>query len=334
MIVQSFSFSVSRRLRQIVIAAVLLAPMCGLAQFSGPAPTAADSPTPLPPAQTRALPSISASAAELRLHSGDLIEVTVFGVKDYDSKVRIDANGEAYLPLIGAVPLNGLSLQQGQRRIGEMLDAAGMILNPEVSIAVLDSARDVITVTGEVNGAKAIPAYGAMPLLDVIAAAGGLTHSASLTISILRPGVAEPLLVQLGPNIENAKAQNIPIYPGDQVLVPRTGVVYVVGAVKSQSAYPLATNTPLTLMQVVTLAGGVNFEASKSKTRIIRTIGAKREEIPVDLHKVMFGKIPDPVLQNDDIVFVPTNAFKAGVKGGAAGLALGLIYAVPVLPIP
>ncbi len=103
---------------------------------------------------------------------------------------------------------------------------------------------------------------------------------------------------------------------------------------KLRNAYPLATGTPMTLMQVVTLAGGVNYEASKSRTRIIRTIGAKREEIPVDLHKVMFGKIPDPVLQNDDIVFVPTNAFKAGVKGGAAGIALGLIYAIPVLPIP
>ena len=310
---------------------MLSLPLYGLAQFTGPAPTKADSPTPLPPSQTQPLKSLSSSAMVLRLHIGDLIEVTIFGVKDYDSKVRIDANGETYLPLIGAVHLDGLDLQQGQRRIADMLYASGMVRDPDVSTAILDSTHDVITVTGEVNFPKPIPAYGEMRLLDVIATAGGLTKSASHTISILRPSVADPLLVQLGPNLTNAKAQNILVYPGDQILVPRTDVVYVVGAVKLQSAYPLATGTPLTLMQAVTLAGGVNYEASQSKVRIIRTVGAKREEIPVNLHKVMYGKIPDPVLQNDDIVFVPTNTFKAGVKGGAAGIALGLVYAIPII---
>lgn len=325
----------------IAMAALLLWPVCSHAQFAGPAPTKDDSPLPLPSPSAAQPASVSTPLAQtsrqvmdLHLHSGDSIEVSVFGVKDYDVKTRIDNNGSAFLPLIGGVHLDGLTLQQGQQRIAEMLDAAGMIRNPEVSILVTDSTQDIITISGEVNGPKGVPAFGEMRLLDVIASAGGLTHSASHTISILRPGVADPLLVQLGPNLANAKAEDVRVYPGDEIVVPRTGVVYVVGAVKSQSAYPLATGTPLTLMQVVTLAGGVNFEASKKRTRIIRTVGQTRQEIPVDLRKVMFGKIPDPVLQNDDIVFVPTNSFKAGVKGGAAGLALGLVYAVPLLPIP
>jgi polysaccharide export outer membrane protein len=303
------------------------------AQFAGPAPGRSDSPPPLPPVSTPAqIAAAPVPAPVLRLHPGDLIEVTLYGVHDYDSKVRIDANGNADLPLVGPVHLEGLTLQQAQVKIGDTLDAAGMIRNPDVTITVLDSTQDIITVSGEVNSPKTIPAFGAMHLLDAITAAGGLTRSASHAISILRPGAPEPLLVQLGPDLMQASTENILVYPGDQIIVPRTGVVYVVGAVKAQSAYPLANGTPLTLMQAVTLAGGVNFDAANSKTRIIRTIGTKREEIPIDMHKVMFGKVPDPVLQNDDIVFVPTNSFKAGLKGGAAGVALGLLYAIPLLP--
>ena len=307
------------------------ATLAAQAQFAGPAPGKNDSPPPLPamatPAQTAA-PVVP----ELHLYSGDLIEVTVYNVKDYDSKVRINASGSADLPLVGPVQLDGLTLQQAQLKIGDTLDAAGMIRNPDVTITVLDSVHDTITVSGEVNTPHPIPAFSAMRLLDVIAAAGGLTHTASHTISILRPGAPEPLLVQLGPDLMQASAENILVYPGDQIIVPRTGVVYVVGAVRAQSAYPLANGTPMTLMQAVALAGGANYEATRSQTRIIRTVGTKREEIHVNLKKVMFGKAPDPVLQNDDIVFIPPNSFKAGVKGGAAGIALGLLYAIPLLP--
>ena len=306
----------------------------GHAQFSGPASEKADSPLPLTLSTSVPAPPPQVTSSVLTLHSGDDIEISVFGVKDYDQKVRIDNNGSSFLPLIGAVHLDGLTVLQAQQRIAEMLDVAGMIRNPEVTVTVIDSTRDIITVTGEVNGPKAVPAFGELHLLDVIAAAGGMTARASHTISILRPGVADPLLVKVGPNIASAAAENIRVYPGDQIIVPRTGVVYVVGAVRSQSAYPLAGGTPLTLMQVVTLAGGVNFEAARKDTRIIRTVGTTRQEIPVDLRKVMYGKTPDPVLQNDDIVFVPTNLIKAGIKGGAAGLALGLIYALPILPLP
>ncbi len=301
------------------------------AQFAGPAPGKDDSPPPLPANSTPAQTAVD-NTHELHLHTGDLIEVTIYGVHDYDSKVRINANGRAYLPLVGPVQLDGLTLQQAQIKVGDTLDAAGMIRNPDVIITVLDSTQDVITVSGEVNGPKAIPAFGSMHLLDAITAAGGLTHTASHTISILRPGAPEPLLVQLGPDLMQASTENILVYPGDQIIVPRTGVVYVVGAVRGQNAFPLANGTPMTLMQAVALAGGVNFEATRSQTRIIRTVGTKREEIPVNLKKVMFGKAPDPVLQNDDIVFIPPNSFKAGLKGGAAGIALGLLYAIPLLP--
>ena len=54
-------------------------------------------------------------------------------------------------------------------------------------------------------------------------------------------------------------------------------------------------------------------------------------EIPVNLGKVMGGKAPDPILQSDDIVMIPTNYIKAAIKGGGVGIAIGLVYAIPLL---
>jgi polysaccharide biosynthesis/export protein len=195
-----------------------------------------------------------------------------------------------------------------------------------VLISVAASPLNLIGVMGEVNSPKAIPAYAPMPLLDAISAAGGLKPDASHSISILRKGAPQPLLVVLNSNPADATAQNIPLYPGDRVLVPRMGVVYVVGAVKKQGAVPISPDTPMTLLQAVTMSGGINFEAYKSETRIIRTNGATRREIAINLGKVADGKAPDPILQSDDIVMIPTNDIKAALKGGGVGIAISLLY--------
>lgn len=302
-----------------------------LAQYAGPAPTKADSPNPANKGLMQRAPSELLPGKPIVLHPGDLIAVSVYGVPDYKVTARIAGDGTTDLPLIGGIQLAGLTTQQAQEAVAGKLVAEKMILEPDVLISVQDSMVDVIGVMGEVNAPKAIPAFAPLSLLDAISAAGGLKPDASHSISILRKGVPEPLLVVLNSDPVNAPSQNIPLYPGDRVLVPRMGVVYVVGAVKHEGAYPISPDTPMTVLQAASLSGGVSYEASKGDTRIIRTSGATRREIRIDMGKVMDGKAPDPILQSDDILMIPTNTIKAAIKGGGVGIALGLIYAIPVL---
>jgi polysaccharide export outer membrane protein len=58
--------------------------------------------------------------------------------------------------------------------------------------------------------------------------------------------------------------------------------------------------------------------------RIIRTTGNQRTLVKLDIKKVLYGKAPDPVLQADDIIFLPTNTLKAIIASGGAGTVLGL----------
>jgi polysaccharide export outer membrane protein len=84
-------------------------------------------------------------------------------------------------------------------------------------------------------------------------------------------------------------------------------------------------NTPLTLLQVAAIAGGPGFEAKSGDLHLIRTVGFERKLVKVDIKRVMYGKDPDPVLQPDDIVFLPTDAMKSAIKSGGVGTLLGFV---------
>lgn len=315
----------------LLVAAMLWPAAVGYAQFQGPAPTRADSPNPDNKGLVERAPTEVLPGGPIELHPGDAINVSVYGVPDYKIATRIAGDGNVDLPLIGSTHVAGLTVEQAQKLIAQKLIDGQMILYPDVLISVADSTVDIIGVMGEVNAPKAIPAFAPMSLFDALSAAGGLKADASHSISILRHGVNEPLLVVLNSNPANAVSQNIPLYPGDRVIVPRTGVVYVVGAVLHSGAYPITPDTPLTLSQSVVLAGNMGFQAAPTETSIIRTTGAKRREIRVNLSRVIAGKEADPILQNDDIVMIPTNIIKAAIKGGGVGIAIGLVYAIPLL---
>jgi polysaccharide export outer membrane protein len=315
----------------VLVVAMVWPAAAGYAQFQGPAPTRADSPNPDNKGLVERAPTESVPGGPIILHPGDGIGVSVYGVPDYKVTARIAGDGNVDLPLIGSTHVAGLNVEQAQQLVAKKLIDGQMIISPDVLISVTDSNIDIIGVMGEVNSPKAIPAFAPMSLFDALSAAGGLKADASHSISILRDGVNEPLLVVLNSNPANAVNQNIPLYPGDRVIVPRTGVVYVVGAVLHSGAYPITPDTPLTLTQAVVLAGNTGFQAAPTETSIIRTTGAKRREIRVNLSRVIAGKDPDPILQNDDIVMVPTNLIKAAIKGGGVGIAIGLVYAIPLL---
>jgi polysaccharide export outer membrane protein len=159
----------------------------------------------------------------------------------------------------------------------------------------------------------------------VVVGGGGLPNTASHIITINRPGVAQPIVIDMGTDPAKSAEANIPIFPRDTIVVPRVGVVYLLGAFHTQGAIPLTQNSPLTLMKVAALTGGSGFEAKNSDLRIIRSVGTGRQVVRVDLKKIINGKAPDPVLQPEDIIFLPTSAMKAAIKSGGFGTLLGIV---------
>jgi polysaccharide export outer membrane protein len=309
-----------------------------MAQFSGPALGIS---TPVnPPVTITTDPAILYPAnRDVYLWHDDLITVHIFGSTEYGPTVRVGLDGTIQLPLIGSVQVEGLTVHQAQSLIAERLISAGMYRDPQVTIQIAESPNQTATVIGELHGVVAI--IGERRLYDVLAAVGsggftstattvvlgggGLPTTASHIITINRPGVAQPITVDLGTNPEKSAEANIPIFPRDTIVVPRVGVIYLLGAFKTQGAVPLTQNSPMTLMKVAALTGGAGFEGKQGDMRIVRSVGTTRQVIRVDLAKVVKGEAPDPVLQAEDIVFLPSSSMKAAIKSGGIGTLLGIV---------
>jgi polysaccharide export outer membrane protein len=309
------------------------------AQFSGPALGIS---TPVnPPVTITTDPAILYPAnRDVYLWHDDLITVHLFESSDYSPIARVGLDGTVQLPLIGSVQVEGLTVHQAQALIAQKLVSAGMYRDPQVSIQITESPNQTATVIGELHGVVAI--IGERRLYDVLAAVGGgggfsttattvvvggggLPNTASHIITINRPGVAQPIVIDMGTDPAKSAEANIPIFPRDTIVVPRVGVVYLLGAFHTQGAIPLTQNSPLTLMKVAALTGGSGFEAKNSDLRIIRSVGTGRQVVRVDLKKIINGKAPDPVLQPEDIIFLPTSAMKAAIKSGGFGTLLGIV---------
>lgn len=305
-----------------ILAAVLavFAALPAMGQFSGPGVT---TPVPqLPVAITNDAGLLRPEHQSIHLVPGDLIAVHIFGSTDYAPVSRISLDGTIKLPLIGVISVKGLTVEQAETLIANNLKTSGMYVDPQVNIQVAESSNGVITVAGEMH--FIVPASSERRLLEVLSAAGGLPISASHTITIDRPGVDNPIVVDLGNDPMHSRAINIPLYPGDTVIVSRVGVVYMLGEFKIAGVIPIQQNSPLTLLQATSVAGGTLYSGKYEDLRIIRNMDNKRTLVHVDVKRVMMGVDPDPLLQADDIVFLPTSALKAAITSGGLNLLVSV----------
>jgi polysaccharide biosynthesis/export protein len=309
----------------LVVATVLLLWQCigsALAQFTGPSlGSSASVNLPMKPTTDPAI--LYPAPRDIHLERGDLITVSLYGTAGYAQAARVSLDGSVQLPLVGLVHVEGLTLHEAQDLIAERLTAAGMYRDPQVSIQVTESPNQVVTITGELHAV--VPMLGGQKrLFDVMAVAGGLTVTASHTVTINRPGVPEPIIVDLGTNPATSAYSDVPIFAGDTIVVAKVGMIYLLGAFRTQGPIPLQQNSPLTLMQAAAIGGGPGFEGKLNDLRIIRTVGLERKFVTVDLKRIFNGRDPDPILQTDDIVFLPTSAMKAAIKGGGIGTTLAI----------
>ena len=268
-----------------------------------PAPGASDSGAPAP--------APSAAPVGLKIGPGDMLDVSVYNVPELSQKVRVSAAGDAYLALIGYVHLDGLTADQAQALIEQKLVDGAFLKSPHVTVYVADYTNQGVSVMGEIAHPGIYPVTGERRLMDLIAAAGGLTPRAGRVVYIThRDHPKDPITVALNGDATDAKS-NVDILPGDTVMFSKAGVVYVVGDVGHASGFIMDNNESLTVLQAIALAGGTNRTAKLDGAQIIRKTPKGPEQIPIPLKKILSAKAKDMPLQADDVLFVPSSAAKS-----------------------
>ena len=305
---------------------VLLAAGLALAQ-APPRPTPTPSPTPSPrrppspagtpsPAAPEASPTPAPTPApEYRLGAGDVLEVIVFGNDDLSRTTTVQTAGSISLPLLGEVPVAGLTVAEAKQKLTSLL-ARDFLVNPQVEMKIKEYQSQFVTVLGEVNSPGRKGLRGRTRLIDVLVDSGGFTPRASGEVSITRAegtfdGGARVLRLRFGSASPSAIDQiNLEqvLRNGDIVTALPKFYVTVEGEIARPGRYVL--DGDLTVTGAISTAGGLTrYGKNDVQVRRVDAQTGKTTIIEVDLKDVRKGKKPDLPLLPNDVVTVPRRIF-------------------------
>jgi polysaccharide export outer membrane protein len=257
------------------------------------------------PSGPSALPASSSS--DYVVGPQDVLKITVFDEPTMSGTYRVDADGSFQYPMLGRVAAAGMRV----RDIAQMLKTKledGFIKRAQVAVDVDQFRSRSIFVVGEVRTPGRYPMTGQMSLLEALAAAGSTTPTASSEILILRPHDAASAGAVTPDQVDQTSVQrvnladlqlgllaaNVTLKEGETVFVPKAEKFFVTGQVRNPGAYTFERG--LTVVQAISLAGGLTEKGSSRRLKVIRSANGKKTQQGVDL---------DDVVQPGDTLVIP-----------------------------
>ena len=288
-----------------------------------------------------------ASKSSYVLGSNDELAISVLGLEDLsDKRVRINAEGDIHLLLVGRVRAAGMTVDRLQaeltKRLGNYMQA------PQVIVSVWKVGSQPVSVIGAVNRPGVHQAVGTKTLVEMLSLAGGVRSDAGHRVTITRrlergriplagahddpSGQFSVAEVELG-SLMKARdpMQNIEVRSHDVITAPRAELIYVVGQVRRPGGFVLHDRETLSVLEALSLAQGLARTAAPRKAKILRAgpNASQRSETLVNLKEVLAGKGPDVSLKPYDILFVPNSTRKSvGLRTLDAAVRIGTGIAI------
>ncbi len=261
-----------------------------------------------------------------RIGPDDLIAVSVYDAPEFTRTVRVGSDGMLRLPMTDRrIKVQGLLPSDVETAVAETLRAGGLVVDPLVTVTVVEYHSRPISVAGAVKSPVTFQAVGVVTLLDALTRAGGLSPDAGpeILVSCPQPGTEGPkALVQRIPVkglIDAADPElNLRLSGGEEIRVPEAGKVFVVGNVKKPGAYALQDGVETSVLKILAMAEGLT-PYSTTIAYIYRrdADSVSKHEIPIPLRKIMERKSPDVPLLANDVFYIPDNS---GRRAGMTAL--------------
>jgi len=291
--------------------------------------------------------------ADTPVGTGDLLHIDVFDVPELSRDVRVSDTGDVSYPLIpGRIAAAGMTPFQLEEKFEQLLVENGLVSHPQVSVFVKEQNSQPVSIIGAVNHPMVYQVIRPTTLLEIIAAAGGITDDAGSFVLISRPTHTaeaktvpasgnensdpdqQTITVRLQDLLESGDATfNVQVYGGDTVSIPRAGIVYVLGAgVAQPGGYVMQSRgEQITVLKALALAHGLTGFAKADDAVIMRADSAtgQKNQIPVHIKQIENHKQDDMALNSNDILYVPDSTGKKVLaRGTEAALGIGTNVAV------
>ncbi|TLM69006.1 MAG: sugar transporter [Deltaproteobacteria bacterium] len=252
---------------------------------------------------------------EYRVGPGDVLSVTVPDLIERKSgtdkgadtlgNFRIYSSGKIILPLVGAVEVAGLTVEQVQTKLVEVFKT--YIRQPVVSVEIQEFKSQPLYLLGKFNKPGLYYLDRPTYLLHGLALGNGLQDRSNLRgARVVRNEKILPVDIY-SLLYSNDMKQNILLKPGDTIYVPSNEeqLVYVFGAVEKPGPVPM-DNGQLNILQALTAAGLHKNNFDHEHLRLIRTISPTHGQfMVVDLATIMDGKALPLEMRDGDILYVP-----------------------------
>lgn len=252
------------------------------------------------------------------LGPGDLVFVSVTDCPELTRSYRVSADGDLKLALLRS-PVHAIGEKPAdlEQTIAKALKTDHILVEPAVSVSVLEYRSRPVNVVGAVKHSTTFQALGDVKLLDAIARADGFAPDAGPEILISRiSGSSEgpdqirhipikQLLSGADPSL------NIQLRGGEEIRVPEAAKLYITGNVKLPGAYPLNETGSSTVLKALALCQGT-LPYTQKTAYVYRTVPGsnERKEIPIPLNDIEHRKAADVTLEANDILFIQDNSGK------------------------
>lgn len=234
---------------------------------------------------------------------GDILRISVFKSPDLSLDARVSESGTLSYPLIGTVPVGGLTLPAAEKKIGQLLKDGGFVLNPQVNILVTQAFNNLVSVIGEVKnaGRYSLEAAGGH-LSGMLAVAGGIAQTGGDTVIVSGTRNGKPFRREIdivAMSMGTGASEDLLLAGGDTVFVNRAPEFYIYGQVQKPGQVRLERG--MTVMQALASGGGVTGKGtSRGIVRHRRDATGKVKEESVSL---------DDDVRDQDVIYVKESLF-------------------------
>ncbi len=241
-------------------------------------------------------------AADVNLGPGDVLRISVYGSPDLGVETRVSEAGTITFPLLGSVPIGGLTVPAAERKLGSLLEGGGFLRKAQVNILVTALQSQQVSVLGQVNRPGRYPLEGKRSVMDLLAQAGGISPDGSDTISLIRKrdGATVKETIDIVEMVRNGDLnRDLEMSPNDVIYVERAQRIYIYGEVQRPGTFRLERG--MTVLQALAMGGGLTPRGTERNMLIKRRDAAGKLQV--------FTAKQDDLLQADDVVFVKESWF-------------------------
>jgi polysaccharide export outer membrane protein len=272
----------------------------------------------------------------------DLLLVSVYDSPELTRSVRVGADGQIRLPMLKQpLKVSGLLPDALGEVITQALIEDGVLIDPIVTVAIAEYHSRPISVAGAVRNPVTFQAAGPVTLLEAIARAGGLDRTAGQEILLTHIAMQDgqpattTLHIPVVSLMNTADPRwNLPLTGGEEIRVPEAGQIFVAGNITKPGAFSAPDTKDATVIKAVALAGGLlPFYSKQAYIYRPNPDTGVKQEIPIDMAKILSRHSPDMPLQPNDILYIPDDKGKRLSIGAleklltlGAGASTALIY--------